>query len=80
MSKQLLNRLRATRTPADRVPAGWFTAQQWADKWGLSLSQASIYLRTGIKQGLVEQARYHVHTGRGVYPVPHYRETKEGRR
>lgn len=74
MSQALLKRLRATTTPSDRVPAGWFTSAQWARKWGLSQGQTSEYLRAGRAQGVVACQKFRIPTGRGCLLVPHYRE------
>lgn len=58
----------------EEVPEGWFTTEQWAEKWGRSASHASLLLRKGLKAGLVELEKYRIERPSGqLYPVPHYR-------
>ena len=79
MSNRLLDRLRTASNQPDTVPPGWRTSRQWAEAWKIPHSSASKYLRDGEEQGLIEARRFRIVTGRGVYPVPHYREKRGGR-
>lgn len=57
----------------ERVPNGWQTCDQIADELNLSRVQTSIYLRKAVKADSVAVKRFRIMTGRGMYPVPHYR-------
>jgi hypothetical protein len=62
--------------PAEPVPAGWFTVAHLAAEMRLDISTVSERLRRRITAGQAESKRFRILTGRGVYPVPHYRLLK----
>lgn len=64
----------AISAPKDTVPKGWKTCQQLAAEWGLSRVRTSQLLYNGVNKGIVESRPFRTMTGRGVLPVPHYRE------
>jgi DNA-binding Lrp family transcriptional regulator len=55
---------------------GWSSARQLAKEWGVSVAHASRRLRDGVEAGAIERRAFRVTTGRGLYPVPHYRAKK----
>jgi predicted transcriptional regulator len=61
---------------AEPVPAGWFTVADLAAEMRLDISTISQRLRRRITAGQAESQRFRILTGRGVYPVPHYRLLK----
>jgi hypothetical protein len=58
---------------AEAVPAGWFTVADLAAEMRLDISTVSQRLRRRITAGQAESRRFRILTGRGVYPVPHYK-------
>jgi len=58
---------------AEAVPEGWFTAAHLAAEMRLDISTVSQRIRRKIEAGQAESRRFRIVTGRGVYPVPHYR-------
>jgi predicted transcriptional regulator len=61
---------------AEAVPAGWFTVADLADEMKRDRSTISQRMRDMVKRGKAESRRFRIMTGRGVYPVPHYRLLK----
>jgi hypothetical protein len=58
---------------AEAVPAGWFTVADLADQTQRRPVTVSGRMRDFVRQGKAEMRRFRIMTGRGVYPVPHYR-------
>jgi hypothetical protein len=58
---------------AEAVPAGWFTVAELADEIKRDRSTVSQRMGDMVKRGKAEMKRFRIVTGRGVYPVPHYR-------
>jgi predicted transcriptional regulator len=57
----------------EQVPAGWFTVADLADEMKRDRSTVSQRMRDMVKRGKAEMRRFRIMTGRGVYPVPHYK-------
>jgi hypothetical protein len=64
--------LTTQKTP-DKVPAGWFTAKQIAEKTGKACSTIGTQLCRAVAEGRCERKTFRVQTGEMVRPVPHYR-------
>jgi hypothetical protein len=62
--------------PTEQVPAGWFTVAQLADETRHARATIGARMRDMVRRGKAETRRFRVMTGRGVYPVPHYRLLK----
>jgi DNA-binding MarR family transcriptional regulator len=58
---------------AEAVPAGWFTVADLADEMKRDRSTVSQRMRDMVKRDKAEMSRFRIVTGRGVYPVPHYK-------
>ena len=58
---------------ADEVPAEWLTLRDIATKLGKADSTIGGQLARAVREGRAEVRRFRVATGRGVYPVHHYR-------
>jgi hypothetical protein len=65
----------AALVPADvdKVPPGWLTCAELADKLGKTKDTVSGQLSVAVKAGRAEVQKFRVMTNRGAYPVPHYR-------
>jgi hypothetical protein len=61
---------------AEQVPPGWFTVTQLCEKTGRASATISKRMTDFVRQGKAESRRFRIMTGRGVYPVPHYRLLK----
>jgi predicted transcriptional regulator len=61
---------------AETVPPGWYTVGDLATEMKLDRSTVSQRMRVMARKGQVEVRRFRILTGRGVYPVPHYRLLK----
>ena len=59
--------------PADKVPPGWFTAKQIAEKTGKACSTIGTQLCRAVAEGRCERKTFRVQTGEMVRPVPHYK-------
>jgi hypothetical protein len=59
--------------PADKVPDGWLTAKQIAEKTGKALSTIGSQLCHAVSQGRCERKSFRIQTGDMVRPVPHYK-------
>jgi hypothetical protein len=57
----------------DKIPAGWLTCAELADKLGKTKDTVSGQLSVAVRAGRAEMQKYRVMTNRGVYPIPHYR-------
>mgnify|MGYP006273918491 CR=1 FL=1 len=58
----------------DKIPPGWFTAEQWRMKLGLSHGRTRAILHEGVKCGLIEVRKFRVQTnGYKGWPTMHYR-------
>jgi hypothetical protein len=57
----------------EQVPPGWFTVTQLCEKTGRANATISKRMTDFVRQSKAESRRFRVMTGRGVYPVPHYR-------
>jgi hypothetical protein len=57
----------------DKIPAGWLTCAELADKLGKTKDTVSGQLSVAVKAGRAEMQKFRVMTNRGVYPIPHYR-------
>jgi predicted DNA-binding ArsR family transcriptional regulator len=58
---------------ADAVPPGWLTVAEIAEKIGKSRERASHLTAAAYKRGEVEKKIFRIPTGRGPFPVPHYK-------
>lgn len=61
---------------ADTVPPGWVTVAELATKLGKADCTISSQMTRAVRDGRAEMQRFRIQTGRGVYPVPHYRLLK----
>jgi DNA-binding transcriptional ArsR family regulator len=61
---------------AEKVPAGWKTADEVRELMGLSQSNASKKIRLLERAGLVEKKRFYIKSSRGLYPEIHYKLIK----
>jgi hypothetical protein len=59
------------------VPDGWHTSEEIGEAMSLNRSTVTRNIQAAVKKGMVEVRKFKVMTGRGVYPVFHYR-FKEG--
>ena len=59
--------------PADKVPPGWLTAKQIAEKTGKALSTIGSQVCRAISEGRCERKDFRICTGSMVRPVPHYK-------
>ena len=57
----------------DKVPAGWMTCAELADKLGKTKDTVSGQLSVAVRAGRAEMKRFRILTNRGAYPVPHYK-------
>lgn len=57
----------------DEIPEGWFSASDLADRLKKSRDTISGQISTAVREGRAEVKKFRVMTGRGAYPVPHYR-------
>lgn len=56
------------------VPAGWYTTEQWAQKWGYARAYAHRLLAHGVEIGRVEWRKFRVPTEtKKAYAMVHYR-------
>jgi predicted transcriptional regulator len=62
--------------PLDKVPAGWFTVAQLAQKIGKSYCTTSERVRRMVNTGKAERKNYTVQLDQRIRPVPHYRLKK----
>jgi predicted transcriptional regulator len=60
----------------EKVPSGWFTIAQLSEEYRRERSTVTNRMKDLIARGKAEMCRFRVMTGRGVYPVPHYRLLK----
>lgn len=60
----------------DRVPKGFQTAEQWAEREGISRCHAGDLLRRLVKSGEWERKPFRIVSGSRTYPVPHYAPKK----
>lgn len=70
----LTSRILTNPARADKVPAGFYTTEQWMSIEGKGMSQMLRILRSGMSQGIVERASFRIQTSRGLFPTNHYRE------
>jgi hypothetical protein len=61
---------------ADPVPPGWATIAELSEKMSKSIPQVSVLMRRALKRGEVEKKKFRIVTGRGPFPVPHYKRVK----
>lgn len=57
----------------DEIPEGWFTAIELGKMLGKDRSTITALMQTALREGRAEVRKFRVMTGRGAYPVPHYR-------
>jgi hypothetical protein len=57
----------------EKVPPGWFTIAQLSEEYRRERSTVTNRMKDLIARGKAESRRFRIMTGRGVYPVPHYR-------
>lgn len=69
---ELLRKLRELTLVKNPPPEGWLTADQWAEKWGVSPRTARGYLLLGAKNGVMEKRMFRPEDARQV--LPHFRE------
>jgi hypothetical protein len=60
-----------------KIPAGFLSAEQWADRWGFTHSHAYLVLRKGINSGVIEMQRFRTSNGKCCLPVKYYRLLKK---
>lgn len=60
----------------DKIPKGWKTAVQWGEEEGMNREQALMYLRMGMKRGIVEKKEFCVRHSKLIRRTPHYRIKK----
>lgn len=60
----------------DAVPDGWFKCTDLAKESNVSIPTVLRKLRKLIAAGKIETAKFRVMTGRGPYPIVHYRYAK----
>lgn len=70
----LTSRILTAPSRADKVPAGFYTTEQWVSREQKGSSQMLRILRAGIAMGIVERASFRIQTSRGLFPTNHYRE------
>lgn len=71
----LLARIRAEMTGApEEVPEGWMTSHQWAEQWGMKISNTKLTIQAGVRHGLMETKRFRIISNGKRYMMPHYRE------
>jgi len=70
----LTSRIQKAPARSDKIPAGFYTTDEWMRREWKSESAMLRILRAGMAQGIVERASFRIHTGRGLYPTNHYRE------
>lgn len=70
----LTSRILKAPTRSDKIPAGFYTTDEWMRREWKSESAMLRILRAGISQGIVERASFRIQTGRGLFPTNHYRE------
>ena len=59
---------------ADKVPPGWHTAVELAEKLGKSRDSIARSIAAGVRSGRIEMQKFRIPSGqRGLYPTPHYR-------
>lgn len=59
--------------PCDEVPDGWNTIAELAEACGKDRSTVTHRVTKLIQEGKAEKRAFKILTGRGVYPVPHYK-------
>lgn len=59
--------------PADKVPDGWLTAKQIAERTGKACSTIGTQICRAVAEGRCERKDYRIRTGSMTRPVPHYR-------
>ena len=66
------------RARAEKVPAGWLTAQQMAAKenYGTACGGFHYILRAACAEGLVEKRLFRIYSGNAVRAVAHYRRVR----
>lgn len=57
----------------DKVPAGWFTVAQLADKLDRSHCNTSERVRKMVAAGKAEKKMFRIQLEEKVRPVPHYK-------
>lgn len=58
----------------EAVPPGWYTTEQWAQKWGYARAYAHRLLTHGVAIGRVEWRKFRVPTEmKKSYATVHYR-------
>lgn len=57
------------------VPENFRTRQQWAEKWGVSLTKTGELLRSGMKNGVLCRIMLRARRGKTISPVPFYGPT-----
>ena len=62
-----------TQQAPDKVPAGWFTVKQIAQKTGKACSTIGSQICRAVAEGRCERKDYRIRTGSMTRPVPHYR-------
>jgi len=57
---------------SDKIPSGWKTSAQWAQRWKLSIPQTSRIIRRGVKDRAIKRRVFRIRSGCGLRPIPHY--------
>lgn len=65
--------LSESAAPVDEVPEGWLTVWQICAITNKSRTNTTQRVADMVKQGKAERKMFRILTGRGVYPVPHYK-------
>jgi len=62
---------------AEKIPDGFLSAAQWANRWGVTRNHAYVILRKGIKSGVVDVKRLRTPNNKCCLPVKYYRHFKK---
>ena len=62
-----------TQQAPDRVPPGWLTIKQIAEKTGKASSTIGAQVCRAVAEGRCERKDFRIRTGSMVRPVPHYK-------
>ena len=73
-AKKWRNLLDESKAKARPVSEGWRTPTEIAAEMGLSHSHVQIICRDQFRAGKLLRKKFRIQTGRGPYPVYHYKE------
>lgn len=58
---------------ADKVPEGWHTARELAEKLGKANCTITCLLSRAVRKGTAERKMFRICSGQVTRPIPHYR-------